>query len=317
MNKINYDFKLTNFNKFIESNSDKKIVNKYLSSDNWYSLDKIEIDNLVKYIKLMADIPNEFINTELLVNILLISKNLDSIPKIKDKDLLINKCKEIDNHLKNLTDVNKVITLGKKIYSVFFVLEDYNQRYKKEKLLYLNKLQTIIHSRINKYKFNESKKIFIDNLSNLSDKIDKTIINTEPNYNLIDSNLLLNNKTKNIYKFLKKIYWNYIKNQIFNFNNYQIIDTIINDYQNELSILKVTNSSIEFFNKFRKIYTYNNLKKLTFSIINFNKMLDDYEFITKYNKLIIFLNNNEENIIDFIQICFERLELLIDNQKKN
>ena len=74
MNKINYDFKLTNFNKFIESNSDKKIVNKYLSSDNWYSLDKIEIDNLVKYIKLMADIPNEFINTELLVNILLISK---------------------------------------------------------------------------------------------------------------------------------------------------------------------------------------------------------------------------------------------------
>tara|TARA_B100000963_G_scaffold226538_1_gene197640 strand:- start:4898 stop:5884 length:987 start_codon:yes stop_codon:yes gene_type:complete len=275
-------------------------------------------DNMLAYLSKNYNIPQEYLSAKLLTSVLMIAKFpdtfLDSEREILEQTVF-ERALEIYELINEGSKEYK--TLGKKLFSFKIVFEDWKEKDLKQQLDLLCEMYYRYQESINQFANDVAKSEYVDELKQISHKIVNNMKRLTPNYqhyldNYSDKIVSYSDKINNlVYKKLKDIYWENIEDEVFNNDNYEVIDRIIDDYQEQLESLKNDNFNGSKFNQYRGIYTPENFKNIATLLVRYNKQLDSENYDEIYDYTIEKINENPRNIVSIIKICFDRLEMII------
>ena len=275
-------------------------------------------DDMLSYLSKNYNIPEEYLSAKILTSVLMIAKFpdtfLDSNREILEQTVF-DRAWEIYDLMENESKEYK--TLGKKLFSFKIVFEDWKEKDLKQQLDLLCEMYYRYQEGINQYANDVAKSDYVQELKQISHKIVSNMKRLTPNYqtyldNYSDKLVSYSDKINNlVYKKLKDIYWENLEDEVFNNDNYQVIDRIIDDYQEQLESLKNDNFNGSKFNQYRGIYTPENFKNIAIQLVRYNKQLDSENYDEIYEYTIEKINENPRNIISIIKICFDRLEMIV------
>ena len=296
---------ITSIWKYIHQDN-KVITYKEYTKFNDYGNDQILIEKFLSKLSKKCNISLDYLKFDTIIRILLINRYSDyNLLKEIDNDkiyFLRKKSREIYEFI--VYNNNNYRLLGKKIFTIHLLITEVISN------IYFNELcelYNIYLNRINKYRKIPEKEFFVKKMDTFLNKIKIQLNSINPNYkNIIENNKI--NFKDNIYIILKKQYWKNLHKEIVK-KNYKIIDSIIDNYQEFLIQFDIPETFIENLDKFKGIYTRENIIKVISCIIKYNQNIDHFKYEKHYVKLLENIKSTN-NLIDFLKICFDRIELI-------
>lgn len=279
---------------------------------------EIIFDNMLSFLSENYNVPSEYLNSKIFTSVLMISMFPDTFLDANREVLeqtVFDRSLEIYNLINEESKEYKV--LGKKLFSFKIVFEDWKEKDLKQQLDLLCEMYYRYQEGIDKFANDVAKTEYVVELKQISNKILTNMKRLSPNYqtyldNYSNKLVSYSDKINNlVYKKLKDIYWENLEEEVFNNDNYQVIDRIIEDYQEQLEGLKNSNFNGDKFNQFKGIYTPENFKNIAILLARYNKQLDSENYDEIYEYTIEKINEHPRNIISVIKICFDRLEMII------
>ena len=279
---------------------------------------EIIFDNMLSFLSENYNVPSEYLQSKIFTSVLMISMFPDTFLDTNREVLeqtVFDRSLEIYNLINEESKEYKV--LGKKLFSFKIVFEDWKEKDLKQQLDLLCEMYYRYQEGINQFANDVAKTEYVVELKQISNKILTNMKRLSPNYqtyldNYSNKLVSYSDKINNlVYKKLKDIYWENLEEEVFNNDNYQVIDRIIEDYQEQLEGLKNSNFNGDKFNQFKGIYTPENFKNIAILLARYNKQLDSENYDEIYEYTIEKINEHPRNIISVIKICFDRLEMII------
>ena len=289
----------------------------YTTTSNFKETEVI-FENMLSCLSENYNVPSEYLQSKIFTSVLMISMFPDTFLDANREVLeqtVFDRSLEIYNLINE--DSKEYKSLGKKLFSFKIVFEDWKEKDLKQQLNLLCEMYYRYQEGIDKFANDVAKIEYVVELKGISNKILTNMKRLSPNYqNYLDnySNKLVtySDKITNlVYKKLKDIYWENLEEEVFENDNYQVIDRIIEDYQEQLESLNNSNFNGDKFNQFKEIYTPENFKNIAILLTRYNKQLDSENYDEIYEYTIEKINENPRNIISVIKICFDRLEMII------
>ena len=173
---------------------------------------------------------------------------------------------------------------------------------------------------IEEIKNDETKKEYVDELVEMKKKIISSMKVLTNDYQECLDNYKFKNVeydksvNKMIYTKIKYVYWENIRNYIFNDKKTDVYYSVINDYKTILNDIKVVIdlTAIDLLEGYE--IDIDNLidasASLAKTLINTNKMIDSENYDEIYDMLCDRINNDPKYLIDGFKICFDRLEFI-------
>ena len=309
--------KHTQFWSLIHENNPDEII-KYTMKSEFIDGDEKIFNSMLDFLSKNYNIPEEYLSPKIFTSMLVIAKFpdvfLDSNRELIEKSLYDRSC-EIYNFINENQSDYKL--LGKKLFSFKIVFEDWKEKDLKQQVYLLCEMYYRYYDTIEEYKDDPSKKEYIDELLIMNNKILNNMKRLTPNYqsyldNYENKHVSYSDKVNSlVYNKLKDLYWDNINTEIFEYSNYKVIDTIIDDYQDVLSQLNNETFNGNKFNDYRGIHTKENFKNIAVMMVRYNKQLDSENYDEIYDYTIEKINENIHNAISIIKICFDRIEMII------